>query len=166
MEAARTVEELVISSRQGALEAFGELVRRFQDMAVGYAYAILGDHDLAEDAAQEAFIQVYLNLASIQEPAAFPGWFKKVVFSCCHRSIRRKRLQMMDLDALQAVPGDSPEPAREVEGRQARAEILAAVQRLPEEQRAALILYYISEFSYRQIADFLGCLHDFAIVQG
>ncbi len=155
MEAARTVEELVISSRQGALDAFGELVRRFQDMAVGYAYAILGDHDLAEDAAQEAFIQVYLNLANLQEPAAFPGWFKKVVFSCCHRSIRRKRLPMVYLDELHNVPGDSPEPAREAERSEVRAEILSAVKTLPEEQRAVLILYYISEFSYRQIAGFL-----------
>ncbi len=151
-----TVEELVIASRMGNLEAFGELVRRFQDMAVGYAYAILGNHDLAEDAAQEAFIQAYLNLARVQEPAAFPGWFQKVVFSCCHRLIRRKRLPMQDLDALHDIPGDSPEPAREVERSQVRAEILSAVQTLPSEQRVVLILYYINQVSYRQIAEFLG----------
>src|SRR5512141_1199616 len=138
METGRTVEELVGAAgagmaQAGALEAFAEIVRRFADMAVGYAYAILGDHDLAEDAAQEAFIQVYLNLASIQEPAAFPGWFQKVVFSCCHRSIRRKRLNMVDLDELHNVPGDSREPSREVERSQLRAEIMAAVQTLPEE---------------------------------
>jgi RNA polymerase sigma factor (sigma-70 family) len=156
MEADRTIEELVTSSRQGNLDAFGELVRRFQDMAVGYAYAILGDHNMAEDVAQESFIQVYLNLASLQEPSAFPGWFKKVVFSCSHRTIRRKRLPMVDLEELQNFPDDSPEPAREVERKLVRAEILSAVKSLPEEQRAILILYYINEFSYRHIAAFLN----------
>lgn len=155
MKTAQTIEELVTSSRAGEMEAFAELVRRFQDMAVGYAYAILGDNDLAEDAAQEAFIQVYLNLASVQTPAAFPGWFKKVVFSCCHRSIRRKQLLMVDLDALHNIPGDSHAPSYEIERGQLRAEILAAIHTLPEEQRAVLILHYINEFSYRQIAEFL-----------
>ena len=48
---------LVEQSREGGLEAYGELVRRFQDMAAGYAYAILGDYHLAEDASQEAFVR-------------------------------------------------------------------------------------------------------------
>ncbi len=54
--------------------AYGELVRRFQDMAYGYAYAILNDFQLAEDAAQEAFIEAYRCLPGSEHPQAFPGW--------------------------------------------------------------------------------------------
>lgn len=137
------------------LEAFGELVRRFQDMAVGYAYSILGDEAMAQDAAQEAFIQLYLHLNSVQEPAAIAGWFKKVVFSCCQRMIRRKRVTIFDIDEARNLPGDSPEPAEAFEQKTMRQEILAAIQSLPETQRSVLILHTISEFSYKQIATFL-----------
>ena len=53
------VEELrtqVAAARAGDLDAYGCIVRRFQDMAYGYAYSVLGDFHLAEDAAQDAFI--------------------------------------------------------------------------------------------------------------
>ena len=62
------------------LDAYAEIVRRFQDMAAGYAYALLGDFHFAEDAAQEAFLQAYLDLEKLAEPAAFPGWFRRIVF--------------------------------------------------------------------------------------
>ena len=70
---------LIERVRAGKREAYGDLVRRFQDMAVGYSYALLGDQHLAEDAAQEAFVFAYLELEKLQEPAAFLGWFR------CHR---------------------------------------------------------------------------------
>lgn len=62
----------------------------FQDMAVGYAWSVLGDYFLAQDAAQEAFIQAYVNLPRLKEPGAFAGWLRRIVFSCCTRIIRRR----------------------------------------------------------------------------
>ena len=57
-------------AQAGDLAAYDAVVRRFQDMAVGYAYSLVGDFHLAEDAAQEAFIEAYLDLNKLQEPAA------------------------------------------------------------------------------------------------
>ena len=54
-------------------EAFGEIVIRFQDMAFGCAFAVLGDAYLAQDTAQEAFVVAWQKLAQLREPAAFPG---------------------------------------------------------------------------------------------
>ena len=68
------MEELTIlinRTLHGDLKAYGDLGGRFQDMALGYAYSLLGDFHLAEDAAQEAFIRAYLDLAKLAEPAAF-----------------------------------------------------------------------------------------------
>jgi DNA-directed RNA polymerase specialized sigma24 family protein len=56
----------------GDKEAFSEVVKRCQDMAYGIAYAMLGDTGLAQDAAQEAFIAAYLNLAALREPRSVP----------------------------------------------------------------------------------------------
>jgi DNA-directed RNA polymerase specialized sigma24 family protein len=64
------LESIVIRAQSGDRAAFGELVRRFQDMAVGYAFSVIGDFHLAEDAAQEAFASAWLELPRLREPAA------------------------------------------------------------------------------------------------
>ena len=74
-----TVTTLVEAVQAGDHNAFATLVRRFQDMAVGYGYSLLGDQQLAEDVAQEAFLTAYLHLSTLRQPAAFPGWLRIVV---------------------------------------------------------------------------------------
>ena len=72
--------------------AFTEIVRRFQDMAFGYAFSVVGDFHAAEDIAQEAFMEAWTHLQDLREAAAFPGWFRRIVWKRCDRYIRRKRL--------------------------------------------------------------------------
>ena len=67
-----SLESLITRTRDGDDDAYGLVVRRFQDMAVGYGYSILRDFQLAEDAAQEAFFEAYRSLSSLREPAAAP----------------------------------------------------------------------------------------------
>ena len=62
---------IVVQARSGDLEAYSILVRNFQDVAVGYAYSVLGDFHLAEDAAQEAFVEAYRVIADLRHPQAF-----------------------------------------------------------------------------------------------
>jgi DNA-directed RNA polymerase specialized sigma24 family protein len=94
---------IVERARAGDVEAFARLVRRFQAMAYGYAYSVLGDFPLAEDAAQEAFLEVYRKLGDLREPAAFPGWFRRIVFKHCDRITLRRRFQTVSLDVLGEV---------------------------------------------------------------
>ena len=67
------LDSLVVRARAGDLDAYGRVVRRFQDMACGYAYSILGDFHLAEDAAQEAFVEAYRCLAKLREAQQSQG---------------------------------------------------------------------------------------------
>ena len=62
--------QIVLQAREGDGAAFEELVHRFQDMAVGYAVRILNDFQLAEDAAQDAFIEAFRVLPQLKEPSA------------------------------------------------------------------------------------------------
>ena len=82
------LETLIVQAQSGDRNAFGAIVREFQGMAVGYAYSLIGDFGLAEDAAQEAFVQAYLDLRMLQEPRAFPSWFRRLVFKFCDRQFR------------------------------------------------------------------------------
>lgn len=83
------LHELVIAAQHGETSAFAEVVRRFEGMAQRVGIAMLGDSYRAEDAAQEAFIDAYLSLHNLRDPATFPGWFRRIVFKHCERQLRR-----------------------------------------------------------------------------
>ena len=150
------LEVIVTRARDGDAEAFGILVRRFQDMAVGYGYSILHDFQLAEDAAQEAFFEAYRTLSKLREPAAFAGWFRRIVFKQCDRITRRRVIPTVPLDAAQ----DPIQGAAVVSGfsrteDERKAEVFEAVRQLPEHERSAMTLFYIGGYSMDEVATFL-----------
>src|SRR5438128_8280537 len=116
-------EELISTvqrAQAGDLEAFGWIVRRFQDMAVGYAAPVLGDFHLAEDAAQEAFLEVWRDLAQLREPVAFAGWLRKIVFKQCDRLTRGKRVATVPMEAAGDLAAPQLGPAEMAERRELR----------------------------------------------
>ncbi len=135
--------------------AFAELVERFQDMAYGYAYALLGDGSQAEDAAQEAFIAAYRYIGQLEDPRAFPGWFRRIVMSQCSRLTRGKRPSPGSIDEAAELAPDLATPLAALERKELREAILAAVHSLPEAQRLATVLYYIDGYSQDEVAGFL-----------
>src|SRR5262249_10113363 len=92
------LRELIMSARAGDIQAFAALVRRFQDAAVGYALSRLGELSLAEDAAQEAFLEAYQQLPRLREPAAFSVWLRKIILKHCDRITRKKRVPTEPLE--------------------------------------------------------------------
>ncbi len=145
----------LIRAQQGDLAAFDAVVRQFQDMAVGYAYSILRDFQLAEDAAQEAFVQAYVDRAMLREPSAFPAWLRKIVFKQCDRVTRRKRVATMSLDDTADLRDAGPTPLAAVARRETQAAVLPAVDALPENQRTAATLFYINGYSLSEVGEFL-----------
>lgn len=148
------VRELVARAQRGDLDAFGQIVHRFQDMAVGYAYSILGDFHLAEDAAQEAFIGCFTELRQLREPDAFPSWFRRIVFTQCNRLTRGKRVPVVSLEAAEHV-ADVHDPVQAIERKQLSDRILDAVGALPEDERAVMTLFCINGYSQAEVGAFL-----------
>jgi RNA polymerase sigma factor (sigma-70 family) len=146
-----SVEQEILAARGGDLDAYSRLVVRFQDMAYGYALAQLGDRGDAEDAAQDAFLEAFRSLDSLREPAAFPGWFRRILHKRCDRIARKERPRPMALadDAL----GASDEDAGAEEERRAVRRIVAA---LPDEERAVIALFHLGGESLARTAEFLG----------
>jgi len=124
-------------------------------MACGYAYAVLGDFHLARDASQEAFIEAYRCLGNLRDPAAFPGWFRRIVFKHCDRLIRRRHAGAVPIEMAENMVSNEGGAASQVEQREIRAEVLAAVRGLPEKERAATTLFYINGYSQSEVAEFL-----------
>ena len=144
----------VDSSPVARHEAFGELVIRFQDMAFACAFAVLGDVYLAQDTAQEAFVVAWQKLAQLREPAAFPGWFKRIVLTQCNRLTRCKRLQIVPLEGEVNATID-PGPHAAAERHDLVAKVLQAINALPENERLVTTLFYIDGYTQADIGDFL-----------
>ena len=149
------LETLVARAQAGDQRAYETIVRRFQDMAVGYAYSLLGDIHWAEDAAQEAFLNAYRDLAALREPAAFPGWLRQIVFKHVNRMSRRKRVSTVALEQAADARADTPPPDELVVHREMRHQLYDAVAALPEKQREAIMLFYMGDYSQKEIGAFL-----------
>ncbi|MCB0107458.1 MAG: GNAT family N-acetyltransferase, partial [Caldilineaceae bacterium] len=146
---------LILQAKEGDVAAYSTIVRRFQDTAVGYAYGILGNHESAKDAAQEAFLEAYRCLGELREPRAFSAWFRRILFKQCDRITRRRALPQMPLEAAEQVPTTAPGPVEIYEQRELQAFVAHALQQLPEEERLAITLFYLSGYSHQEVADFL-----------
>lgn len=145
---------LIHQVKLGNAHAYEPIVRRFQDMAVAYGYAALGDWQLAEDAAQEAFITAYFELPALHDPRAFPGWFRRIVIKHIDRMCRRRRT-VVALDHLSNVADPQPTLTDLVEQQEVHDAIVSAIQVLPLSQREVVTLFYIGAYSHRDISEFL-----------
>jgi len=154
--ASMDLERLVERARQGDLDAFAEVTRRFQQMAFGYALALLRDLQPAEDVVQEAFVAAWFGLRTLADPAAFPGWFRSIVRHQAHRFLRQKHWDPLPLDAAAAIPAADGAPDARLEQAQRIASVLDAIGRLPASLREVVTLFYVHECTQQDIGTFLG----------
>ena len=149
------VTALIEGVQAGDGDAFAALVRRFQDMAVGYAYSLLGDRQLAEDVAQEAFLTAYLHLSTLRQPAAFAGWLRRIVERQAHRLHRGQPRVLLPLEQAINCAASLLEPSALFEQREVRDQVYAALAALPEQQRVVVALFYMNDHSLQEISTFL-----------
>lgn len=149
------LSKLISSAQSGDMEAYDQIVHRFQHMAVAYGYSVLGDFHWAEDAAQEAFVEAFRCLPSLQEPLAFPGWLRRIVFKQCDRLTRKKQIGTLSLRvAIEEVSLDC-DPQRALEKQETALQVRDAVSALPEHEQSVTLLFYMGQHSQLQIAEFL-----------
>ena len=152
----KKLANLVCQAQINDLDAYNQIVRRFQDMAVTYAYSLLGDFHLAEDVAQEAFVAAYIDLPKLKTPEAFPGWFRRIIRNRCGRFTRGKRLLLVSLDEVDVELAEQKTPAELFEEQENAQRVQTVLHKLPEYERSVVMLYYIGQFTQNRIASFLG----------
>jgi len=150
--------ELIERARKGEVMAYEELVRRYQDVAVRAAHVIAPDGD-AEDAAQEAFVKAYAALPRFRAGSPFRPWLLRIVTNEA-RNRRRSagRRTGLALRAAEDRPlGDAaPSPESAVLAHEARAELVAALNLLRDDDREVIGARYFLELSEAETADTLG----------
>ena len=150
------LEDLVVRARTGDHGAYGIIFQRFKAMAFAYAYSVLGDYELAEDARQEAFIDAYCDLLALRRPAAFPGWFRRIVHSHSLRFGKGRRALTVPLERIAEQTAPGPGPAGLAQGREIMERVVDAIDHLPAHEREVTELYYLDELSQREIGARLG----------
>lgn len=158
-------EILVDKSKNGDLNAFEELVRRYEGRVYSMAYRFMGNHADAVDLAQEGFIRLYQNLPGFRGDSSFSTWMYRVVANACRDELRRRQRQRnVSLDEMaESAGGNIPVPSMEVSPEESaeRNELQEYVQMclnsLSEEHRLILIMREMQGLSYEEIADTLDC---------
>lgn len=149
------LDALIRQAQGGDVDAFARIVQRFHHMAIAYSYARLGDFHLAEDAAQEAFVQAFFDLPRLQAPLAFAGWLRRILFKYCDRITRRRQRPTLSLDHALDLADPRSEPLQLVEQREVSAELSAAIDALPQRERESVLLFYLGGYAQGEIAAFL-----------
>lgn len=165
------VAQLVRRARAGDHAAFDALVEEYSSQVYNLALRITGSREEAEDCVQEAFLRAYAALPRFRGRAAFSTWLYRVALNVACDAARRRRRAPLAVSELATGEDPAPDldrplgeglpPRRESpeEGailHQRRRVILEAIQRLPEHQRAVLVLYDLQGFSYEEIARITG----------
>ncbi|MET9022109.1 RNA polymerase sigma factor SigE [Actinopolymorpha sp. NPDC004070] len=138
--------------------SWDEIVRTHSSRVYRLAYRLTGNRHDAEDLTQEVFVRVFRSL-STYTPGTFQGWLHRIttnLFLDLARRRQRIRFDALPDDAPERLPGSEPSPAQAYDDRHLDADIQAALEALPPEFRAAVVLCDIEGLSYEEIAATLG----------
>lgn len=152
---ARALErELVEACRRGDREAFDQLVLRHQRDIYRLCYRYVNNHEDADDLAQEAFVKAWRAIPRFRGDSSFSTWLYRIAVNAC-LNFRAARGP-----ASEELPGTIADPRAGAEARvedeEEASRVREAVSRLPEKQRATLILRVYHELSHEEVAQMLG----------
>lgn len=151
---AQSDRELLDAARRGNREAFAGLVSRHQQMVCALAYSRTGSFAASEDVAQETFLAAWRRIAKADLPENFRAWLCGTVRNLAAR-FHRDHAPAAPL-VTDAMDERTPAPSLELAAREEEAFVWSALERLPENYRDPLVLFYRQEQSVREVAATLG----------
>ncbi|MFZ5884346.1 MAG: RNA polymerase sigma factor [Chloroflexota bacterium] len=155
-------QALIHDAQQGSLDAFNTLVLHYQDSVFNAALRILGDEDQAADAAQDAFISAFKNIASFRG-GSFKAWLMRTVTNACYDELRRKKRRpttALEPDTDDGEEMDSPKwladpaltPDQQMEADEVEHAIQHCLDSLPLEFKTVVVMADIQGMDYAEVA--------------
>lgn len=147
-------ELLTRAGHRGGEKEFAELLRRHQGKVRGLLLRLAGDRTLADDLAQEVFLRAYRGLCGFEGRARFSTWLYRIAYNVYlnHRTRVRELAALPEGFEFGAM---APETALSPARSDLRRDLDAAIAALPERYRAVVMLYYLEDVSYPEIAEIL-----------
>jgi len=151
--------ELAAEAKSGRVDSLGLLFERYRPQLYAAAVSLLGYRSNAEDAVHDTYLAAMVRLDQLREPAAVGGWLHAILRNRCLMERRRQKPQIGGADAerhFREVP-DEDRIESAIESRELRDWVWAAMQKLPEEHRATVMLRYFGFYnSYEEVSAILG----------
>ena len=153
---------------RGGQDAFEVLLDRYGDAVVTFCYAFVRSRESAEDLGQETFLRVYRSAARYKPLAKFTTWLYRIAANLSINELKKGRLRKaVSLDepvtpnadgtrVVERIASDARQPLTEAEIREAYSLVEKAIERLPDDQRATIVLVEYHNLAYREIAEILG----------
>jgi RNA polymerase sigma-70 factor (ECF subfamily) len=159
--------KLIKGARQGDLESYDELVRRYQERIYATIYHMTSNHEDANDLAQEAFIKAFHALKTFKGGSSFYTWVYRIAVNKTINFLKqRKHKAQMSLDDLDFNAEHDPDlvalisdktPRREVSLTELQEKLNAAMQKLSEPHRLVVTLHDVQGLSHEEIAKVMNC---------
>jgi RNA polymerase sigma-70 factor (sigma-E family) len=130
------------------------LYEKHSGRAFRLAYLLTGDHDLAEDLVQDAFVKLIGRFADLRNPQSFDVYLRRTIVNLSYGQFRRRRTERAYLARERGHAECTSDAFPDVERKD---ELWTQMQRIAPRQRAALVLRYYEDLSEHQAADVLGC---------
>lgn len=144
---------LVEQAMRGDEEAFDILVGRIGDGLHSAARRILRDPSLAEDATQQALLELWRNLPRLRDPDRFEAWAYRLLVNACHAEARRDRRHRGNLQLLPTDEPTVPDPSARLANLE---ELDRAFRRLSVEHRTVVVLVHYLDMTPTQAAEAMG----------
>ena len=151
-------QDLLDQVRRGSNNAFRVLVQKHMKQTYDVAYSILGDHDDADDVAQEAFVKVHRSLSGFRGDSEFATWLFRIVKNgALNRLKQKKRKQRREVELAVADNEITSFNLGLKNTEDPRYHVERALHELPTLQRAVVMLRHINGLSTRQVSRILSC---------
>jgi RNA polymerase sigma-70 factor (ECF subfamily) len=146
--------QAIAACQQGEREAFDRLVERYQRDVYRLCYRYVNNHQDANDMAQDVFLKAYRAIGRFRGDSSFSTWLYRIAVNTCLNFRAARRLPQDELSDQIADRGASA--AERLHEAERSAEVRRAVSRLPEKQRATLILKIYQDLTHEEVAGILG----------
>lgn len=152
------VTDLVIQIQNGENTAFEKIFEIYKVSAIRTAYLLTNNKALAEDIAQEAFVQCYLKIKTLKNPAQFKTWFFKILTRIAWK-VNAKEKESVPVENIFEIYNatDSSSIEDSFINKETSEKVMAEINKLEKKQKTAVLLYYYKEFSISEIATIMGC---------
>jgi RNA polymerase sigma factor (sigma-70 family) len=148
-------DELVKQCLQGHTKAYSELYQRYCKAMFSTCYRIVNHFAEAEDVLQDSFMDAFNNLKTFSYESTFGGWLKTIVINKSINHLKKKRLNLLDIEHTNLEDVIDTKEVNEEEITYKVEEVKAGIQQLPDGYRTVLSLYLLEGYDHEEIAEIM-----------
>ena len=154
-------EELVEKIKKGDIDAYEEIIKKYENKVCGIIYHMIKNQNDVEDLAQEVFIKVYKNLSKFKGDSSLYTWIYKITVNLCLDEVKKRKniiyldekLEVEDGELERELPSSDKTQVELYEEKEKKEKLHKCIGKLPEKQRVMIVLRDIKGFSYEEISE-------------